>query len=99
MDCSIYLDEISNCHISGLSEAERMVLIKVIKSTYSRKKISSYFKLKRDEFDFDEGPSLMTLIKKGLVERRSGNLLGDGISYDLTSCCPILYFSEYAKLS
>jgi len=92
MDCSIYLHEISNCHISGLSEAERMVLIKVIKSTYSRKKLSSYFRLKRDEFDFDEGPSLLTLIKKGLVERRSGNLLGDGISYDLTTCCLFYIF-------
>ncbi len=92
MDCSIYLREISNCHINGLSETERMILIKVIKSTYSRKKISSYFRLKRDEFDFDEEHSLMTLIKKGLVERRSGNLLCDGISYDLTTCCLLYIF-------
>jgi hypothetical protein len=92
MDCSIYLDEISKCSTSGLTEREKIVLIKLIKSTYSRKKISSYFRLKRDKFDFDEGPYLMALIKKGLVERRSGNLLGDGISYDLTTCCLFYIF-------
>ena len=92
MDCSIYLDEISKCSTSELSEREKIVLIKVIKSTYSRKKISSFFRLKRDKFDFDEGPYIMTLIKNGMVERRSGNLLGDGISYDLTTCCLFYIF-------
>lgn len=87
MDTTMFLDDISKCNTIELSEREKMVLIEVIKSSYSKKKISSYFKLKRDKFDFDEGPYLRTLIKNGLVEKKNGTLLSDGISYELTTCC------------
>ena len=92
MDYSKYLDEISKCTTSGLTEKEKLVLIKIIKLSYSKKGISSYFRLKRGKLDFDEEPHLNNLIKKGFIERRRGKILGEGISYDLTTCCLFFIF-------
>ncbi|HEY7082122.1 MAG TPA: hypothetical protein VH500_20720 [Nitrososphaeraceae archaeon] len=99
MDITTFLADIGKCDSIELSEREKMVLVKVIKSSYSRKKIFSYFKLKRDKFDFDEGPYLRTLIKKGLVEKKNGNLLSDGISYELTTCCLLYIFLNMQNYS
>ena len=99
MDYSIYIDEISKCNTERLTEKERVVLAKIIKSAYSSGGISHYLKLKRHRVDFAEGPYLNNLIKKGFVETRRGNFLLEGTSYDLTACCLILYISKYAELS
>ncbi|MGA9841217.1 MAG: hypothetical protein WBQ25_02775 [Nitrososphaeraceae archaeon] len=92
MDYSIYIDEISKCNTERLTEKERVVLAKIIKSAYSSGGISHYLKLKRHRVDFAEGPYLNNLIKKGFVETRRGNFLLEGTSYDLTACCLFYIF-------
>jgi len=99
MDITTFLDDVNKCDTIELSEREKVVLIKVIKSSYSKKKISSYFKLKRDKFDFDEGPHLMKLIKNGLIEKKNENLLRDGTSYELTTCCLLYIFINMQNYS
>src|SRR5215831_3009380 len=91
MDYLMYFTEIKKCSFTELSEREKIVLIKVIKLSYSKRKISSFFKLKRDKFD-DDGPYLAGLIKRGLIEKKSGNPLNEGISYDLSTCCLLYIF-------
>jgi hypothetical protein len=99
MEINTLMADIRKCDTFELSEREKVVLIKVIKSSYSKKKISSYLKLKRDKFDFDEGPYLMKLIKYGLIEKKSGNLLRDGVSYELTTCCLLYVFLNMQNYS